>query len=458
MQRVSTSASAASQTTHNAMNPWPTDILVQFLHFLSVQCDVNAQQAWHQLAFLVCKRSELSDYARGLPQPMMLRIEIAQPPEEEEDESVAMAKFPEDDTSMFQIPFLKANVVCIDVHWGDGCVDRLREKGEGFVWHKYAAPGDYTVCVFPAQRNNNDGKESEVWLDHLGFSSRYIDQNATFGWWRSLRQILSFGTLGVRSLSYLFAGSGRDLKVDVQSLPTSEICDMSGMFCWSSFNQPLDNLNISKVTNMSHMFNGAREFDQTIAGWDVSSVTNMRYMFNDATSFNQPIGTWKVSNVTDMSYMFKAARSFNQPIGDWDVSNVADMRHMFESALRFNQLIGNWDVSRVTNLDHMFANAKTFNQPIGSWNVSNVTKMSYMFSDASKFNQPIGSWNVGNVVNMSYMFRNAVVFNQRVDAWNVSDQTLMAHMFFGALEFNQPIDKWQHRFKQSLSMSRARID
>ena len=40
-------------------------------------------------------------------------------------------------------------------------------------------------------------------------------------------------------------------------------------------------------------------------------------MFADATSFNQPLNNWNVSNVTDISqmgYMFMGATSFNQPL------------------------------------------------------------------------------------------------------------------------------------------------
>ena len=36
-----------------------------------------------------------------------------------------------------------------------------------------------------------------------------------------------------------------------------------------------------------------------------------RQMFKNATSFNQPLNNWDVSNVTDMRRMFNGARSFN---------------------------------------------------------------------------------------------------------------------------------------------------
>ena len=47
--------------------------------------------------------------------------------------------------------------------------------------------------------------------------------------------------------------------------------------------------------------------------------------------------TWDVSNVTDMVSMFQGASSFNGDISEWDVSSVTDMVSMFGYASSFNQ-------------------------------------------------------------------------------------------------------------------------
>ena len=200
---------------------------------------------------------------------------------------------------------------------------------------------------------------------------------------------------------------------------------------------------VSRVTNMSGLFQFKKKFNDNISRWDVSNVTNMSRMFSYAESFNQAIGDWDVSNVTDMSYMFSETHAFNQEsIGDWDVSNVTSMRFMFLGAESFNQPIGLWNVSNVTDMTNMFGEAYKFNQPIGAWDVSNVTGMSYMFRNAHKFNQPIGDWNVSNVTNMNYMFGNAFKFNQPIGLWNVSNVTMMENMFENAILFNQDIRNW----------------
>ena len=45
-------------------------------------------------------------------------------------------------------------------------------------------------------------------------------------------------------------------------------------------------------------------------------------MFYGATSFNQPLNDWDVSKVTTMQGMFRSTSSFNQPLDQWDVSKL----------------------------------------------------------------------------------------------------------------------------------------
>ena len=47
----------------------------------------------------------------------------------------------------------------------------------------------------------------------------------------------------------------------------------------------------------------------------------MLNMFREASNFNQPLNNWDVSNVTNMSSMFSGASSFNQDLSDWCVEN-----------------------------------------------------------------------------------------------------------------------------------------
>ena len=55
--------------------------------------------------------------------------------------------------------------------------------------------------------------------------------------------------------------------------------------------------------------------------------------------FNKPLDNWDVSNITNMYSLFSGAVSFNQPLDDWDVSNVIDMSCMFSLNLDHGDVI-----------------------------------------------------------------------------------------------------------------------
>ena len=92
-----------------------------------------------------------------------------------------------------------------------------------------------------------------------------------------------------------------------------------------------NDIDTSKITDMSDLFSIMDKFNGDISNWNVSNVTDMRCMFDNCTSFNQPLNDWNVSNVTDMSFMFCWCGSFNQDISNWSVSNVKNNRKIFHN-------------------------------------------------------------------------------------------------------------------------------
>ena len=50
-----------------------------------------------------------------------------------------------------------------------------------------------------------------------------------------------------------------------------------------------------------------------IEHWNVSRITDMKHLFANQTNFNQPLNNWNVCNVTNMDGMFWGATAFNQP-------------------------------------------------------------------------------------------------------------------------------------------------
>ncbi|MEP0266150.1 BspA family leucine-rich repeat surface protein [Dokdonia sp.] len=241
-------------------------------------------------------------------------------------------------------------------------------------------------------------------------------------------------------------GGDREKILSVESWGDSVWNSMSRAFhgCSNLVINALDAPDLSIVTVMAGMFDGATSMNQDIGHWDVSNVQNMDGMFRN-TPFNQDISNWDVSNVSVFAFMFDGATMFNQDLSAWGtrLGNADNMASMFRGATAFNGAIENWDVTTVTNMVGVFEGT-AFNRDINNWNVSNVSNMAFMFSDATAFNQPLNDWGtrLGNVTDMTNMFEGATAFNQDISGWNVSNVQLMAGMFSGATSFNIPIGAW----------------
>ena len=173
--------------------------------------------------------------------------------------------------------------------------------------------------------------------------------------------------------------------IDLNSIDTFEITDMSGLFHKFEGILKIDvsKWDVSNVDNMDSMFKGCINLEEIIGieKWDVSNVENMEDMFYECKLFNQDISKWNMSKVTNISGIFYRCYEFNKPLNDWDVSNVKDMLSVFCECKKFNQPLDKWDVSNTTDMSSMFFNCKSFNQDISKWNVSNVTDNDIIFEN-----------------------------------------------------------------------------
>ena len=252
----------------------------------------------------------------------------------------------------------------------------------------------------------------------------------------------------INDLSYMFYNSNLVNSQGIGSWNTPNVTNMSYMFFGSKFNDNIGAWDVSKVTDFTSMFNGANNFDNgsspldwTINTDEVNDI-NMSYMFR-RSRFNQDISGWNVSRVSDMSHMFEGCQYFDQDIGDWTVSNVRNMSYMFAGVIIspvsnirsvFNRDIGDWIVSNVENMSFMFF-LSNFDQNISSWNVERVTSMQSMFS-RSLYNKPL-SWTGNNIVtDLTSMFNLATKFNSNFTIkLPDNDEVTALAMFTGTLGF-----------------------
>jgi surface protein len=268
----------------------------------------------------------------------------------------------------------------------------------------YATAGTYTISI--------DGTFPNPWLGGGKFSNM-PDKNDG----EKVMAVVQWGDIIWESMCCAFMGCD-NMNVTASDIP-----------------------NLTQVKNMYRMFAGDKAIDQNrFNNWDTSHVEDFSGMFAWST-FNQPIGKWDTHNVKTMVLMFCCNSHFNQDIGSWDTGNVTNMGELFHDARKFNQDISGWDVSQVENMAYLFSSAESFNQDISGWDVSQVENMAYLFANAQSFNQNIGSWDVSHVTDMSRMFfsyNNVSSFNGNVEAWGNKTHNVrkMVEMFKGAVSFS----------------------
>jgi surface protein len=279
-------------------------------------------------------------------------------------------------------------------------------------------------------------------------------------------------------------GNKTDLPEDLQDKliekwDVSKVENISGLFeGYEGFDEPLNGWKPSSVKNMESMFKGCKKFNKPLGKWSnfIDNVENMSSMFEGCSEFNnefkvplgnevltntsrmfygcsgfnhKSIGDFKLSNVTNMSSMFEGCSAFEQPINSWYLGDsVTNVASMFKGCKKFDNKLSFWFVkeNNVTDMSSMFEGCEEFKQSLATWNVSNVTNMASMFKLCKFFNQPLNTngdkWNVSNVINMESMFAGCLRFNQLLNNWNVSNVTNMNKMFYDCIIFDKPLNLW----------------
>ena len=221
-----------------------------------------------------------------------------------------------------------------------------------------------------------------------------------------------FDTSKVTNMSHMFNGIRNLTSLNLSNFDTSKVTDMGGMF----FNMTnlttlnLSNFDTSNVTNMGSMFYGMSNLaNLNLSNFDTSQVTIMGGMFYGMSSLiTLNLSNFDTSNVTDMRSMFNGMTNLaSLNISSFNTQNVRDMSGMFSQVRKIEHLdLSHFRTDKVTNMGSMFHQMfalKTIN--LSHFNTSNVTDMSSMFlMDDNLTELDLKSFTTPKVENFGYMF------------------------------------------------------
>ncbi len=206
------------------------------------------------------------------------------------------------------------NTLNVKILLPNGKVDDLKYEQDKTV-HFNLDPSACFVTVWKTNNPGPSGKNRITFPDYK--NSEYniyweeVDNTSIHGTlkWNNYSTTITFPREGVYRLSIAPKENGLHRIAFYNSEDKSKIIDVEqwGKIAWSSFQEAfsgcrnlkvsaLDVPNLSKVTDMSFMFNNASTFNQPIGNWDISKVSNMESMLSnsglDCQNYNKTLIGW----------------------------------------------------------------------------------------------------------------------------------------------------------------------
>lgn len=257
------------------------------------------------------------------------------------------------------------------------------ESGKIYAYRKgnviYIAPADGVDKVVYAPKNS-------AYL----FDSRYVGTVV-----ESLTSI-SFDNLDtskVTNMSSMFYQCKSLSSLDLRNFDTRNVTDMSEMFYMFNGNTALTKLdlssfNTSKVTTMMGMFQGCTLLPELdVSNFNTSNVTNMQSMFETCKGLTTlDLRNFKTSKVTTMSSMFQDCRGLTSlNVSSFDTSKVTSMAFIFRACTALPTLdVSNFKTSNVTSMQGMFDTCRSLTSlDVSSFNTSKAKSMENMFRSCS---------------------------------------------------------------------------
>ncbi|AWV90326.1 BspA family leucine-rich repeat surface protein [Bradymonas sediminis] len=192
------------------------------------------------------------------------------------------------------LPLVENGIYDFSVDWGDGNTAQITQWDSEDTKHTYVAEiSEATITI----RETIHG-----WAFKEGGISV-----------KNLREIKAWGPLQLGETTHQFENAA-NLRITATDTP-----------------------DLSATTSLVGMFMNAESLDRNAAmqAWDVSHITSMRGMFDGAISFNQPLGEWDIRRVKSMEDMFKGV-TLSEDVYDQILTGWAEFAEPRESGVIFS--------------------------------------------------------------------------------------------------------------------------
>jgi len=211
--------------------------------------------------------------------------------------------------------------------------------------------------------------EAKVWVDKIVFDASFADYQLTntAGMFRDCTRLTSIAGL--------------------ENLNTSKVRNMSGMFSRCTSLQVLDlsSFNTEKVTNMSGMFRCCSSLTSiNLSSFNTVNVTSMAYMFNECYSLTSlDLSNFNTANVISLDEMFNWCPALtNLNISNFNTTNVPSMKRMFYNCQNLTTLdLSSFNTENVTDMSEMFCRCSSLTTIYADEEKWKTDKMYYIGDD-----------------------------------------------------------------------------
>ncbi|MFG6393486.1 MAG: DUF285 domain-containing protein [Lachnospiraceae bacterium] len=217
-------------------------------------------------------------------------------------------------------------VILTQILPGTGMGNQIKAKAAGNFNGAHGTSGDLTWSIT---------KNGHLSIKGNGDYKKHVKRKNLPEWlyYRKYIKTAEVNVKNITSTRYMFYNCRNLKRINLEDLDTSKVTNMSHMFDFN--NNYIFNINVKKLD---------------LSGFDTSNVTDMSYMFRDCDAISIDVSSFDTSNVTDMSLMFAACRNLKSlDLSGFNTSNVTNMAIMFYAC----NILESLDLSSLNSLEKL---------------------------------------------------------------------------------------------------------